>query len=179
MANASAAVTVRPYTLDMVQDLFDAATESIREVHPWLPWCHPGYAIEESRTWIESQVASFAKGEEYEFAIFDPTGRFAGGCGLNHLDQVDRRANLGYWVRTSEMSRGVAAAAVRLVAAWAFEHTNLERLEIFAAVENARSLRVAQKVGAVREGVLRHRILLHGTFHDAVMHSLVRGDRLS
>jgi RimJ/RimL family protein N-acetyltransferase len=73
----------------------------------------------------------------------------------------------------------VAAAAVRLVAAWAFEQTDLERLEVFVAAENSRSLRVAQKVGAVREGVLRRRILLHGVFHDAVMHSIVRGDRLS
>jgi RimJ/RimL family protein N-acetyltransferase len=139
-------------------------------------WCHPNYAIEEARSWIDLQVSAFAKGEEHEFAIFDPSGRYAGGCGVNLIVQSQRRANLGYWVRSSEMGKGVAVAAVRLVAAWAFQNTGLERLEIVVAVGNTRSQRVAEKAGAVREGVLRRRLLLHDTLHDAVMYSLVRGD---
>lgn len=173
-----APITIRPYALGDAADLFAAARESIPEVHPWLPWCHPGYALEEARVWLEHQVTAFARGEEHEFAILGPSGRYAGGCGLNSLVPDQRRANLGYWVRSSEAGKGVAVAAVRLLAAWAFQHTSLERLEIVAAVGNARSQRVAEKAGAAREGVLRRRILLHGAFHDAVLYSLVRGDRL-
>jgi RimJ/RimL family protein N-acetyltransferase len=175
MSNPSS-ISIRPYAPDHVEDLFGAARESIREVHPWLPWCHPGYAIEEARSWVEGQVAAFARGEEHEFAIFGPSGRYVGGCGVNLIVQSQRRANLGYWVRSSEMGKGVAVAAVRLAAAWAFQNTALERLEIVVAVGNTRSQRVAEKAGAVREGVLRRRLLLHDTFHDAVMYSLVRGD---
>ena len=74
------------------------------------------------------------------------------------------------------MGKGLAGAAVRLVAEWAFKNTDLERLEIEVAVGNARSLRVVEKVCVVREGILRRRLLIHGTFHDAVMFSLVRGE---
>ena len=42
------------------------------------------------------------------------------------------------------------------------------------AVSNLPSQRVAEKAGAVREGVLRRRLLLHGVSHDAVMFSLTR-----
>jgi RimJ/RimL family protein N-acetyltransferase len=35
---------------------------------------------------------------------------------------------------------------------------------------------VAEKVGAVREGVLRNRLMLHGTIHDAVIFSLIPDD---
>jgi RimJ/RimL family protein N-acetyltransferase len=38
---------------------------------------------------------------------------------------------------------------------------------------------VAEKVGAVREGVLRRRLELDGESHDAVMLSLVPGDSLT
>jgi RimJ/RimL family protein N-acetyltransferase len=175
----SGSISIRPYTPDQAEDLLAAARESVREVHPWLPWCHPDYAIEEARSWIEHQVSAFARGEEHEFAIFGPSGRYAGGCGVNLVVQSQGRANIGYWVRSSEMGKGVAVAAVRLVAAWAFRNTALERLEIVVAVGNARSQRVAEKVGAVREGVLRRRLFLHDTFHDAIMYSLVRGDRSS
>jgi RimJ/RimL family protein N-acetyltransferase len=59
---------------------------------------------------------------------------------------------------------------------WAFESTELVRLEIVVATGNTASHRVAEKVGAIREGVLRRRLLLHGHPHDATMFSLIRDD---
>jgi ribosomal-protein-serine acetyltransferase len=78
-------------------------------------------------------------------------------------------------VRTSATGHGVAAEAVRQVAAFAFGTTDLVRLEIVCAVGNEASQRVAERAGAMREGVPRHRLLLHGQSVDAVMYSLVRG----
>jgi RimJ/RimL family protein N-acetyltransferase len=63
--------------------------------------------------------------------------------------------------------------AARLVAEYAFRETDLIRLEIVCAVANTRSQRVAEKVGAVREGMLRSRRLSSGP-SDAAMYSLVR-----
>lgn len=170
-------ISLRPYAPADAEALHAGATESIADVHPWLPWCHPGYALEEARAWIDAQVAAFAEEKEYEFAILGSGGHYAGGCGVNQVVRAERRANLGYWVRSSAMGQGVAVAAARLAAAWAFQHTDLERLEIVVAVGNVRSQRVAEKVGAVREGVLRRRLLLHGVFHDAVGYAIVRGDQ--
>jgi hypothetical protein len=45
-------------------------------------------------------------------------------------------------------------------------------LEMLVATSNMRSLRAAEKFGATREGVLRRRLFLHGTHHDAVVFSL-------
>ncbi|MGL5096173.1 MAG: GNAT family N-acetyltransferase, partial [Planctomycetia bacterium] len=59
-------------------------------------------------------------------------------------------------------------------AAWAFAETNLVRLEIVAAVDNHASRRVAEKAGAVFEGIARRRLLVHGASHDAAVYSLVR-----
>ncbi len=166
--------TIRPYAEDDAPFLFEAATESVDTVHRWLPWCHPGYSLDEARAWVADQTAAFAKGKEYEFVIVSPTGRFAGGCGIDLLDRINRRANLGYWVRSSEAGRGAATDAARLAAAWAFENLALIRIEILAAVGNVRSQRVAENAGAVREGVLRSRLLLHGVPHDAVLFSILR-----
>src|SRR5438132_390407 len=83
-----------------------------------------------------------------------------GGCGINQRIRKDRMANLGYWVRTSATRRGIATAAVRLATEYAFEHTDLLRLEIVVAITNIASRRVAEKVGAVREGIAHDRIFL-------------------
>lgn len=143
-------------------------------MHPWLPWCHPGYALPEAEAWAAKQPPLRGRGEEFNFVITDATGRFLGGCGLNQLNALHRSANLGYWVRSSAAGAGVAPAAVVALARWAFANTALERLEILAATANRRSQRVAEKAGAVREGVLRRRLQLHGVAHDAVVYSLVR-----
>ncbi|MDD9932529.1 MAG: GNAT family N-acetyltransferase [Myxococcales bacterium] len=154
--------------------LFEAARSSRAELAPWMPWCHADYCIEESRQWLTQEVARRVDGSGYAFAILDAAGAYCGGCGLNAIDRANRRANLGYWVRTSHRGQGLATEAVRQLSAWAFEHTDLIRLEIVASIENVASIRVADKAGAVREGIARSRIMLHGREHDAAVFSIVR-----
>lgn len=157
--------------------LYEAARESIAEVSPWLPWCHENYSIEETREFIASRELASQGDEWYSFGIFEKDGsRFLGGVGINFINRVHQIANLGYWVRTSAAGRGLATKATRLVANFAFEQLGLQRIEIVAAVGNIPSQRVAERAGAVREGVLRNRLLIRGESQDAVMFSLVRKD---
>ncbi len=102
--------------------------------------------------------------------------QFLGGCGLNQINRVNRFANLGYWVRTSQAGHGVATAAARLLAQFGFGELKLSRLELVIDVDNQASQRVAEKLGAFREGVLRHRLFMHNQTRDAVMYSLIPRD---
>ena len=166
---------IRPYQPDDAEALWQAVQESVAEVQPWLSWCHPGYSRADAADWAEAQARLAAAGSrELAFAIVGQDGRFLGGCGVNQVNGVHRFGNLGYWVRTSATGHGVATEAVRQTADRTFRHTDLVRLEIVCAVDNLRSQRVAARAGAVREGVLRSRLELHGRWVDAVMFSLVR-----
>ncbi len=176
--NSLADVHIRPYTLADASEVWEAVRESLAELQPWMPWCHPGYSIEESHSWLEAQVPAFQQDTSFEFAIVSGDGGYLGGCGLNQIDQANNRANLGYWVRSSATGRGVATAAVKRVRNWGFEHTALVRLELVIAVGNFASHRVAEKAGAVREGTLRSRLLLRGTPHDATIFSFIRTERV-
>jgi ribosomal-protein-serine acetyltransferase len=167
-------IRIRPYRADDAPLLYAAARESVGDVFPWLPWCHPQYSLDEAAAWASSREELARRAFEYHFVIADDRDRFLGGCGINQISPVHRFGNLGYWVRSSATGRGVAASAVALVARFAFLNTDLIRLEIACAVGNHRSQRVAEKAGAQREGVLRDRLLIHGTPHDAVMYSILR-----
>jgi len=166
---------LRPYTAEDAESLHAAVRESLAELSRWLPWAHPAYALGESREWIAAREGLAARGLEHHFAIVDDAGGYVGGCGINQINRVHRFGNLGYWVRTAATGRGAATAAVARLAEWAFRETDLVRLEIVCAVGNERSQRVAERAGAVREGLLRDRLLIHGRAHDAVMYSLTRG----
>lgn len=173
-------IVLRPYQADDVLPLYEAASESIAEIYPWMPWCHPGYTIDDSRSWIGSRLGAWGR-PDYDFVIVErATGRFLGAVGLNQINRVHDFANLGYWVRSSAAGQGIAVLAARLCARFGFDELQLHRLEIVVDVDNRRSLRVAEKVGATREGIARQRSKTGGTWRDAFMYSLLPidlGDR--
>jgi len=138
-----------------------------------MPWAHDDYTLAEAEAWVSLQSQPFGEEGPFEFLMVDAEGRLLGGCGVNQIDAANHRANVGYWVRSSAARRGVATEAVRELIAWAKANTDLHRLEILVAVGNVASVRVAEKIGGVREGVLRSRLLLHGEFHDAVLFSVI------
>jgi ribosomal-protein-serine acetyltransferase len=147
----------------------------MEQISRFMPWAHPALTLESQRAWVASKVDAFEQGTEFEFVIASNAGEYLGGCGLNRIDVLNRRANLGYWVKSSARGRGYATAATRLLVDWGFANTDLERLEVIISTSNLPSLRVALKAGAMREGILKKRLLLNGEWHDAVMHSFVRG----
>ncbi|HSK76035.1 MAG TPA: GNAT family N-acetyltransferase [Thermoanaerobaculia bacterium] len=167
-------ISLRPYRVEDAPAVLEAALSSVAEIRPFLPWCDPDRTLEEVRAWLEAQVQAFEAGTAFEFAILAEDGSYLGSCALNQIESANRRANLGYWVCTSATRRGVATAAIRQIVRWAFENTDLIRLEVIVSTKNVASLRTAEKAGAVREGVLRKRLLLHGVAHDAVVFSFIR-----
>jgi ribosomal-protein-serine acetyltransferase len=170
-------VTLRPSRMSDAKEAYQAIKESAAEMSPWLPFVHPDYSLAENRAWLKQRPAEWKKGISYQFVIIDARdGRIIGGCGLNEMDNMNRRCNLGYWVRSDRTGQGIAVAATRLLAKWGFAVLKLNRIEILVAVNNHRSLRVAEKAGAKREGILRNRIVLNDKPNDAVMHSLIPGD---
>ena len=170
-------LTLRPLQRDDRDLLYAAVMESVAEVSRWLPWCHPGYSIVETESFIESCITAWAQQTHFPFAIFDAsTGQYLGGTGVNHIDRQNRQGSVGYWVRTGATRQGIATKAVRLVARFAFETLQLSRLEIFARPDNAASRRVAEKCGAKFEALARNRVVQHGQAYDAALYSLIPSD---
>ncbi|MBK1707444.1 GNAT family N-acetyltransferase [Halochromatium glycolicum] len=168
-------VTIQPFRESDAPKLYAAVRESIAEVQPWMPWCHDQYSEADAISWIELASRGRAEKTMFEFAIFSAEA-LIGACGINHINLNDRVANLGYWVRSSRTGRGAATEAVKQLISWGFDNTEFNRIEIVAAVENVPSQRVAEKVGAVREGILRMRTMTGNGPSDAVMYSVVRPD---
>lgn len=169
-------VLIRPYQSEDVADVTTAVRESVDYMSVWMPWCHPNYAEADAAAWVATTLEGHRTGTMFDFAIVDGAGCYVGGCGINRINDLDGVANLGYWVRATAAGRGIAPAAVLQLISWAFLNTPLHRLEIVVAVDNFRSQRVAEKVGAHRDAVLKKRILVRGQPSDAVLYSVLRPD---
>lgn len=170
-------ITLRAPNVDDIPALVEAVQESVEQIMPWMDWCTPEYSEAIARPWLARLPEGWEAGTQYGLVITDAqTGKLLGGTGLNHINHFYRLANVGYWVRTSATRRGVATRAARLVGEFGVKQVGLLRAEIVVALGNKPSLRVAQKCGAKREGVLRNRLIVREKVLDAVMHSLTPQD---
>jgi len=170
-------ITLRPLEHADRDAIYAAVIESIAEISPWLPWCHPAYAPSETASFIEGSIQWWAQRSQFAFGIFDAAnGAFIGGTGVNQVNQQHRYANVGYWVRTSRTGQGLAPRALRLAARFSFETLGLHRVEIAVEPENYASRRVAEKAGATLESIMRNRIFKRGQPYPAALYSLIPED---
>ena len=170
-------ILLRAHNIGDIENRLTAVKESFADVNPWMPWGNVDYSTEHCKNWIELCDKNWNQDTNYQFAIIDALDRvYLGGCGLSDINSADKMANMGYWVRSGSFKKGIATTAAQLLADFGFHRLKLNRIEILVAVENKASLRVAEKIGATREGVMRNRLRLHDVTHDAVMFSLVPTD---
>ena len=170
-------VLLRPFRLEDAEGIYTAVRESLTDLKPWMSWAHDGYSFNEAREFVRITRARWSEGTLYAFAITEAkSGQVLGGCSLSHIHPVYSLCNLGYWVRSSRHGQGIAGQAAKLAAGYAFEKAGLIRVEIVIALDNKASIRVAEKVGAHYEGILRNRMVVGREVYDARMYSLVPQD---
>ena len=84
------------------------------------------------------------------FAV-DVEGHCAGWAGVLHPLEWPE-PELAYSLDQPFWGRGIATEAARAAREWAFARLDVERLASFIMADNVRSARVAEKLGAVRDG---------------------------
>jgi RimJ/RimL family protein N-acetyltransferase len=72
--------------------------------------------------------------------------------------------------------RGMATAMLRALTDWAFAEAGVRRARLVVDVENPASLRVAERAGYVREGVMRSVYFKNGRRIDAWLLSRLPSD---
>lgn len=168
-------IKVRPFGLADALPMYEAARESMDQLRSWMTWCRPDFSLAHAEAFVTQSARAWAHGEQYSFAVVDARDNtFLGSVGLNQLNPAHKFANVGYWVRNATAGRGVATVAVQQVAAFGLQELGLNRLEFLIPAINVASQRVAQKVGAKFEGVLRNRLMISGHSQDAAIYSLTK-----
>ncbi len=108
------------------------------------------------------------------FAI-EINGEVAGGIGLEFRQDVYRKTPLlGYWLSEQHWGKGIMPEAVKLVTDYAFD--NLEVICIIANTfgNNPKSMKVLEKAGFVRQGVIKQCAVKYGDVFDEHVFALHR-----
>ena len=130
---------------------------------------HP-YDDADAEAWLNAVCAARSP---TQWAI-EVDGRLAGGIGIDTgLGIFAKSAQIGYWLGEAWWGRGIATAALRAVTAHIMPRLDLVRLEARVFAWNPASMRVLEKCGYEREGLLRRSVFKDGEIVDAVLYARV------
>jgi len=131
---------------------------------------HP-YTEADADRWF----ALLARMPEPTHWAIEVAGEAAGGIGVELGEGVyAKSAHFGYWLARRHWGRGIMTAAVRAVSDYVLARLDVVRLEAPVFAWNPASMRVLEKCGFVREGVLRQSVFKDGELIDAVLYARVR-----
>ena len=118
------------------------------------------------------------QGEETRYdAVIEADGVPVGTIGLLSIDRKNSKAE--YYIAMGEVDykgKGVAKEASKLILAYGFETLGLNRIYLFTEVENISAQKLFERVGFVREGVIRQDIVSHGKYVDRIAYGFLRED---
>ena len=104
---------------------------------------------------------------------------FDHAVGLVQIRAIAPRFSVAEWgfaIGSPFWGTGLFLASAKTAVDFAFQHTDVNRLEARAVVQNGRGNGALRKMGAVQEGVLRGSLLRDGKHLDQIMWSIVARD---
>lgn len=102
--------------------------------------------------------------------------RLIGSCSLFAINTGNRRAEIGYALHCDHWGRGYALEALGLMIGYAFDTLKLHRIEADVDPRNAGSVRLLERLGFRREGLLRERWQVAGEITDSAIYGLLARD---
>ncbi|WP_121612491.1 GNAT family N-acetyltransferase [Mesobacillus foraminis] len=103
-------------------------------------------------------------------------GAVIGSCGFHNSVSQHFRTEIGFELSKDHWGKGIAFEAVQAIIRYGFEHLELQRIEALIEPPNSSSQRLVEKVGFIREGLLRNYEFTCGKFDDLYMYSLLKQD---
>lgn len=164
---------LEPMTLDHAQGLYNRGRNAVDWAY--MPRrCFVDQA--DVRHWIDEALA---KPHQLPFTLIEKAkGRVVGSSRYLNIREEHRALEIGWtWLGEEWLRSGVNTEAKFLMLNHAFERLGCIRVEFKTDARNKRSQRALERIGAIREGVLRnHMIVQGGFFRDSVYYSIIESE---
>jgi len=160
-------IRVEPLSLIHSSSIFETIDKHRNELREWLPFVDSTKEKKDIINFINFSNA------DIHFPIFYDNS-FAGLIGIKDIDQDNRKAEIGYWISPEFQNKGIVTLVSQWLIRYAFNKLGINRLQIRVAVDNRKSIRVAEKLKFKFEGIQRDGELLVSGFTDLNVYSLLK-----
>lgn len=138
----------------------------------WMPVIATGTNFD---SYFDHTLALKERGDFVPFAITRRSdSAFAGVAGFLDINRTHRRLRVGYIWHPQDMRGTTIHPATQLALIERALAARIRRIELHAAEANERAIRAAERLGAIREGVLRNYMrVADGRWANMVVFSLL------
>lgn len=143
------------------------------------------YTVSHAETWISLNLTS--PYNHFVICTIESPKAPIGGIGIKPgTFELSHTGEIGYWLSEEYQGRGLMSEAAEAVTGWAFDDGAGGREKIYGSgyrrlwgrvfSENEGSMRVLERVGYVKEGVLRRHVEKNGVVMDMHMFGITKED---
>jgi RimJ/RimL family protein N-acetyltransferase len=137
----------------------------------------PFWSIDEAHALVARDISAMASGERIRLGIeLLEDGALIGNCTLFRLDEVSRKAEIGYGLLGRAVGKGYMNEALTALLAYGFSTLNLNRVHAEVDPKNVKSVASLERVGFSKEGVLRESCIDKGVVSDAALYGLLQSE---
>ncbi len=169
-------VRLEPLAYAHVPDLAAGGTDP--GIWQYIPY-QPVHTEADMRAWVEDLLARQAKGTDLPFAVVDQAANHAIGA-TRYLDiqRPNRAVEIGgTWYAPAYQRTAANTEAKLLLLTHAFESLGCIRVQLKTDERNLRSQRAIERIGAIKEGILRHNLIMpDGHRRSSVYYSILESE---
>ena len=161
-------------------DAWAALREESREfLARWEPLWAPDELTRKSyRRRLQQYQSAQQLGQSVSFFLFSRQNSILlGGISISNIRRgAAQTATIGYWMGERFAGRGAMYDALQCVIPYAFRTLRLHRLEAACIPTNKRSVRLLEKAGFQREGLMRSYLCINGSWQDHYLYARIVGE---
>lgn len=155
------------------QEIYAFIEENRSYLREWLGWLDYSTELLDVQKHIHRNLMGFVTDSMLDTAIIYE-GKIVGKVGFNEIDKSLKKASIGYMLDQNMNGKGIMTRAVKAITAIGFEHYQLNKIEIHAAVGNMKSRAIPEKLGFTEEGTIRNAEWLYDKYVDDVVYGMLR-----
>lgn len=165
-------VELQPFVPEHAAGLFEAAQDD--EVWVFIPWPKPA-VLADMAAFVDESRARMTAGTEIPFAIIErESGKPVGQISYIDIAPADGHIEIGTWLAREVWRSGINTECKYLLLRHAFETLGCIRVQMKTDVRNERSQRAIERLGAVREAVLRKsQVIKDGYVRSSIVYSIL------
>jgi RimJ/RimL family protein N-acetyltransferase len=139
------------------------------------PGSEPG-AVADMERYLREITAEWPRPSIIHYAIHTkPDSELIGYGMIGRIDRHNRQCKLGIVIGDKrEWRRGYAGEALEAVVKFCFDTLEMNRIGAEIYEFNSRAVRLFERLGFTREGVVREAVLKNGKFADEYLYGLLR-----
>lgn len=168
-------VKLRPVQMSDIEAIANAANDE----RIWEHMSVTLLTLEAVENYIENAIKEREKGISYMFVVIEKkTDNIVGCTSFLDISFPHKRLEIGAtWYNPTVWRSAINTNCKFLLFQYCFEVLNLNRIQIKTGHENYRSQKAIERIGAIKEGVLRnHMIRKEGTIRHTIMYSVIVED---